>query len=143
MFSALRKKNGFSCRDFAEILRDEFPAANAAGVSLAERPEESGVTYTSDARRYIRDKFKIPQKAERRKDNAHLTCWLPDAVKEVFKISKEKRGFAHDKDYIVFLIMNDMALIEKAARSVGAEQGGIEKDINKNITENGGIVNDC
>lgn len=62
MFSALRKKNGFSCRDFAEILRDEFPAANAAGVSLAERPEESGVTYTADARRYIRDKFKIPQK---------------------------------------------------------------------------------
>lgn len=143
MFSALRKKKGFSCRDFAEVLKTEFPAANAAGVSLAERPEESGVTYTADAKRYIKEQFGIAKKTEHRKDSAHLSAWVPDAVKEAFKKAKEKRGFIHDKDYIVWLIMTDMALIEKTARSGGTEQGGKEKYINNIIAEKEEMSNDC
>lgn len=142
MFSAMRKKKGLSCREFAEVLKEEFPAANAAGVSLAERPDESGVTYTADARRYIRDRFGIVKKTEHRKDSAHLSAWLPEAVKEVFKTAKEKRGFAKDKEYIIFLIMNDMALIEKAARSGGTEQSGRENICTLIIPETEDLSND-
>lgn len=130
MFSATRKKKGLSCREFAEILKIEFPAANAAGVSLAERPDESGVTYTADARRYIKDRFGITKKTEHRKDSARISAWLSETVKDIFEKAKEKRGFITDKDYIVWLIMNDMALIEKAARSGGTEQSGKENICN-------------
>ena len=142
MFSALRKKKGFSCRDFAEVLKTEFPAANAAGVSLAERPEESGVTYTSDARRFIKDRFGIVKKNENRKDREHLTCWLPETVKNIFEDTKKKRGFLTNKDYVVFLIMQDSAIIEKAARSGGTEQGGKENIGNTIISETEGKSND-
>lgn len=143
MYSALRRKNGYTCRSFAELMRKEFPAANASGISLAERPEESGVTYTADARRFIKETFKIGKKQENRKDSAHLTCWLPEAVKDAFLRAKVKRGFMKDKDYMIFLIMQDVAMIERAARSGGTEQGGEEKYINNIISETEELSNDC
>lgn len=142
MFSALRKGKGFSCIEFAEVLKTEFPKANAAGVSLAERPNESGVTYTSEARRFIKRQFGEPERQDHRRDKEHLTCWLPDRVKRAFVIAKEKRGFLTNHDYIIFLIMQDMARIEKAARSGGTEQGGEEKCINSIIAESEDLSND-
>ena len=130
MFSATRKKAGLSCREMAAVLREEFPAANAAGVSLAERPEESGITYTAEARRFIKDRFKLERKPDHRKETAHLTCWMPESVRKVFEKAKAIRGFITNHDYIIFLIMQDMAVIEKAARSGGTEQGGKEKICN-------------
>lgn len=142
MYSALRKKKGYSCREFAEILKTEFPAANAAGVSLAERPEESGVTYTAEARSYINGIFGITKKQENRKSNKRLSCWVPESVKEVFETSKVMRGFNTDHDYIIFLIMQDRAVIEKAARSGGTEQSGKEKYIETIITKKENLSND-
>ena len=143
MYSASRKKNGYTCRGFAELMRREFPAANASGISLAERPEESGVTYTADARRFIKETFKIEKKQENRKDSAHLTCWLSEKMMAIFITAKEKRGFETNKQYIEYLIENDAALIEKAARSGGTEQGGEENYINNIITETEELSNDC
>lgn len=130
MFSATRKKAGLSCREMAVVLREEFPAANAAGVSLAERPEESGVTYTAEARRFIKDRFKLERKPEHRKDSAHLSVWFSEKLMEGLMMAKEKRGFNTIKAYIEHLVMDDIALIEKAARSGGTEQGGKENKCN-------------
>lgn len=117
MYSAMRKRKGFSCRDLAEKMRAEFPVANAAGISLAERPLESGVTYTSDAKKLIKEICGFAEKKEVRKDKATLHCWLPEGVKQAFINAKTKRGFVTDHDYVIFLIMQDIARIEKAARS--------------------------
>lgn len=142
MFSRLRKKKGLSCREFAAVLREEFPKANAAGISFAERPDESGITYTTEARQFIKDRFGVTKKPEHRKSSARISCWVTEAEKEIFRASKEKRGYCTDHDYFVFLINQDSEIIEKAARSVGAEQGGKEKYINSIIAEKENLSND-
>lgn len=142
MFSATRKKNGLSCREWAAVLKEEFPAANAAGVSLAERSDESGITYTHDAQQYIKSRFGIKKKTEHRKDSAHLSVWFSEKLMEGLTMAKEKRGFNTIKAYIEHLVMDDIALIEKAARSGGTEQGGEEKCINSIITESEDLSND-
>ena len=143
MYSAMRKRKGFSCRELAERMKAEFPVANAAGVSLAERPLESGVTYTSDARKLIKEICGFSEKKEGRKDKATLHCWLPEGVKQAFINAKTKRGFITDHDYVVFLIMQDIARIEKAARSGGTEQSGKENICNFIINETEDLSNDC
>lgn len=142
MYSALRKKNHLSCKELAEKMKADFPAANAGGVSLAERPLESGVTYTAEARRFIKKLCGVDEKEQGRKDKARLNCWLPEETKKAFINAKAKRGFLTDHDYIIFLIMQDIARIEKAARSDGAEQGGKEKNLNSIIAEMENLSND-
>lgn len=114
MYSAMRKKLHLSCRDLAILMREDFPAANAAGISLAERPFESGVTYTAEAKKRVREICGYSEKKDGRKDRASVHCWLPEGVKKAFIDAKAKRGFLTDHDYIVFLIMQDIARIEKA-----------------------------
>lgn len=117
MYSAMRKRKGLSCRELAEQMKAEFPVMNSAGISLAERPLESGVTYTSDAKKLIKEICGFTEKKEVRKDKATLHCWLPEGVKQAFINAKTKRGFVTDHDYVIFLIMQDIARIEKAAHS--------------------------
>ena len=52
-YSALRKDKNFSCRKLAKALSEKFPVINAQAISYAERPRDSGITYTMEARRYI------------------------------------------------------------------------------------------
>ena len=143
MYSAMRKRNGFSCKELAERMKSEFPVANAAGISLAERPLESGVTYTAEAKRLIKEICGFTDKKAGRKDKATLHCWLPEGVKQAFINAKEKRGFVTDHDYIVFLIMQDIARIEKAARSGGTEQSGKKNNCNSIIPDKEDLSNDC
>lgn len=143
MYSAMRKRNGFTCKELAERMKAEFPVANAAGVSLAERPLESGVTYTAEARKLIKEICGYEPKKDTRKDRATLHCWLPEGTKKAFIEAKTKRGFVTDHDYIIFLIMQDIARIKKAACSVGAETNGKENISNSIITETEDLSNDC
>ena len=142
MYSAMRKRNHFSCRELADKMKSEFPAMTSGGVSLAERPLESGITYTKAAKEMIKEICGYAEKASNRKDKAHLSCWLPEGVKMAFLNAKEKRGFLTDHDYIVFLIMQDIARIEKAARSTAMEQSGTEKGFSYIIPESEDLSND-
>ncbi len=142
MYSAMRKKKGFSCRELAEQLKPEFPAMTSGGISLAERPLESGVTYTAAAKEMIKEICGYTQKKGNRKDKASVHCWLPEGTKKAFIEAKAKRGFATDHDYIIFLIMQDIARIEKAARSTAMEQSGNEKCFKDIITETEDLSND-
>lgn len=142
MYSAMRKRNGFSCRELAEKLKTEFPAMTSGGISLAERPLESGITYTAEAKKVVKEICGYSEKKSGRKDKATLHCWLPEGVKKAFINAKTKRGFVTDHDYIVFLIMQDIARIEKAARSEATEQSGTTKDCTSIIAEEEGLSND-
>ena len=142
MYSAMRKKKGLSCRELAEQMKAEFPVMNSAGISLAERPLESGITYTTAAKEMVKEICGYPKKNPNRKDKASVHCWLPEGTKKAFLEAKTKRGFVTDHDYIIFLIMQDIARIEKAARSGGTEQSGIEKCFTNIITEREVLSND-
>ena len=141
MYSAMRKKKGLSCRELAEQMKAEFPVMNSAGISLAERPLESGITYTAAAKEMVKEICGYAKKSQNRKDKASIHCWLPEGTKKAFIEAKTKRGFVTDHDYVIFLIMQDIARIEKAARSVGAEQGGNEKCFTNIITESEDLSN--
>ncbi len=143
MYSALRKRKGFSCKELAAMMKTEFPVANAAGVSLAERPLESGITYTAEAKKFVKELCGYKDDKKGRKDQASLHCWLPEGTKKAFIEAKAKRGFVTDHDYIIFLIMQDIARIKKAACSVGAETNGKENICNSIITETEEMSNDC
>ena len=49
----LRERTGLSTRNLANALHEELPKLSAAGVSMAERPDKSGLTYTAKARALI------------------------------------------------------------------------------------------
>jgi hypothetical protein len=142
MYSAMRKRKGLSCRELAEQMKTEFPVMNSAGISLAERPLESGITYTAAAKEMVKEICGYPKKNPNRKDKASVHCWLPEGTKKAFLEAKTKRGFVTDHDYIIFLIMQDIARIEKAACSGGTEQSGVEKCFTNIITEREVLSND-
>ncbi len=129
MYSALRKDKNFSCRKLAKALSEKFPVINAQAISYAERPRDSGITYTMEARRFIDDLCNpaTRRKEEQRKCTEHLSVWLPNGFKELLNTLKTARGFNTIHDYVIFLIMEDKKSIEKAAQSAGTEQGGKTK----------------
>lgn len=129
MYSALRKDKNLSCRKLAKALAEKFPVINAQAISYAERPRDSGITYTMEARRFIDDLCNplTTHKKEQRKCTDHLSVWLPNGFKELLNTLKTARGFNTVHDYIIFLIDEDRKAIEKAAQSAGTEQGGKTK----------------
>ena len=142
MYSALRKDKTFSCRKLAKALSEKFPVINAQIISYAERPRDSGITYTTEARREIDslcNPLTVPKKAER-KSPEHLSVWLPKGFLEVLNTNKKVRGFNTAHDYIIFLIDEDKKSIEKAAQSAGTEPDGKIDCCNENITQNGATV---
>lgn len=126
MYSALRKDKNFSCRKLAKALSEKFPVINAQAISYAERPRDSGITYTMEARRFIDDLCNplTTRKEEQRKCAEHLSVWLPNGFKELLNTLKTARGFNTIHDYVIFLIMEDKKSIEKAAQSAGTKPDG-------------------
>lgn len=142
MYSALRKDKAFSCRKLAKALSEKFPVINAQIISYAERPRDSGITYTTEARREIDslcNPLTAPKKSER-KCPEHLSVWLPKGFLEVLNTNKKVRGFDSIHDYVIFLIDEDKKSIEKAAQSAGTEQDGTINCCEENIARNGATV---
>lgn len=137
-YSALRKDKNFSCRKLAKALSEKFPVINAQAISYAERPRDSGITYTMEARRYIDDLCNpaTKRRKEQRKCTEHLSVWLPEGFRELLNTLKTARGFNTVHDYIIFLINKDKKFIEKVACSAATEtsddkKGGFTKNIPK------------
>lgn len=121
-YSALRKKQGLTCRQLAESLRSEFPAVSISGISQAERSDETGIRFTAEASKAIRKLYGLsqPVSSAGRKDQSRLFCWVSAPVRELFNAQKAAHGFDTDKAYIVWLILNDG--IKKAAPEIPAPQ---------------------
>ena len=113
-------------------MRDVFPAINAAAVSLAERPCESGVQYTPCARKIIDERYEdvtAPTRSNR-KDNESIHVWVSKCVRSAFKTVKRHYGFSTDHDTLIFLITEEYNRIEKAAHSAGTETDGKIEQVN-------------
>lgn len=69
--------------EFAELLRrNGFPACSKAAVSLAERPKETGVQFTPEARETAQRLLNSARRAEKRVNPNKTTVWLDDELRE-------------------------------------------------------------
>lgn len=79
--------------ELAELLRENgFPACSKAAVSLAERPKESGVQFTPEARNVAHGLLKSKRRAENRANPNKTTVWLDDET----RIWLEERAYMED-----------------------------------------------
>ena len=69
--------------DFAAMLREAgFTACSKAAVSLAERPKETVVQFTPQARKVAQGLLNSPRLAENRANPNKTTVWLDDELRE-------------------------------------------------------------
>jgi hypothetical protein len=69
--------------EFAELLRrNGFPACSKAAVSLAERPKETGVQFTPEARETAQRLLNSARRPEKRVNPNKTTVWLDDELRE-------------------------------------------------------------
>lgn len=68
--------------EFAELLRENgFPACSKAAVSLAERPKETGVQFTPEARETAQRLLNSPRRPEKRANPNKTTVWFDDETR--------------------------------------------------------------
>lgn len=97
--------------DFAALLRSHgFPACSKAAVSLAERPKESGVQFTTEARNVAQSLLKRSRRAENRKNANKTTVWFDDETREWL----ETRAYLEDSS-VGEIIRRIVAEAKKAA----------------------------
>lgn len=96
---------------FASMLRSHgFPACSKAAVSLAERPKESGVQFTAEARNVAQSLLARARRAENRKNANKTTVWFDDATREWL----ETRAYLEDSS-VGGIIRRIVAEAKKAA----------------------------
>ncbi len=78
----LRPK-GMTTEQFSGMMRKHgFPACSRAAISLAERPNESGVQFTQRFRNAAQDLLNATRRKENRKNGNKTTVWLDDELRE-------------------------------------------------------------
>ena len=79
------RPDGMKQAELAMILQKcGFHACTTTAVSLAERPKESGLQFTREARKAAEGHFKRPErqeKAENRKNGRKTTVWLDEEMR--------------------------------------------------------------
>lgn len=97
--------------DFAAMLRSHgFPACSKAAVSLAERPKDSGVQFTTEARNVAQSLLKRARRPENRKNANKTTVWFDDATREWL----ETRAYLEDSS-VGEIVRRIVAEAKKAA----------------------------
>lgn len=110
--------------ELAELLRENgFPACSKAAVSLAERPKESGVQFTPEARNVARGLLKSKRRAENRANPNKTTVWLDDET----RIWLEERAYMEDSS-VGAVIRAILMEARKAASDAGTSEAATEKD---------------
>lgn len=76
------RPRGMSQAALAALLRQQgFKACSKVAVSLAERPEESGVQFTPAARNAAQEALQRPRRAENRTNGRKTTVWLDEDMR--------------------------------------------------------------
>lgn len=77
----LRPRNMTQAEFAAMLQREGFSACSKTAVSLAERPAESGVQFTPQARKVAQGLLKSTRRAENRANPNKTTVWLDDDLR--------------------------------------------------------------
>ena len=88
----LRPK-GMTTEQFSGLMKQHgFPACSRAAISLAERPNESGVQFTQRFRNAAQDLLNAPRRRENRKNGNKTTVWFDDETRAWL----EQRSYLED-----------------------------------------------
>lgn len=144
-----KEPNGARTKQIIQIGRDMgYTKYNKIAHCMAENPQY-GLARVPDFQAAV-DKLdgaatatQKPRRADKRKDNARISCWMPEAVKRKFNRSKKYRNYVTDHDYILWLILDDAERIkqEKAAQAADTDLSGRGDNSTSKIQHQEAIVN--
>ena len=118
------RPRGMSIAAFAEMMKDHgFNACSKTAVSLAERPKDSGVQFTPEARNVARGLLNSPRRRENRKNANKTTVWLDDET----RIWCETRAYMEDLPIgeLIRRILRNAMKKEKAATDAGTSEAAV------------------
>lgn len=116
-YREMREAAGMSVRALAEQMKPQFPRISPPGVSFAENPGESGLTYTRDAAavlRYITGADK-PRVAERRRCPVRIQARLTEAESAALNNAREVMGHSTTNDALRYALRLYIAEAKKRA----------------------------
>lgn len=119
-YREMREAAGMSVRALAEQMKPQFPRISPPGVSFAENPGESGLTYTRDAAavlRYITGADK-PRVAERRRCPVRIQARLTEAESAALNNAREVMGHSTTNDALRYALR--LYIAEAKKRAAGA-----------------------
>ena len=113
----MREAAGMSVRALAEQMKPQFPRISPPGVSFAENPGESGLTYTREAAAALRiitgaDK---PRAAERRRCPFRIQARLTEAESAALNNAREVMGHSTTNDALRYALRLYIAEAKKRA----------------------------
>lgn len=110
----LLKEAGVTQAQFVERMKPFYPALTKAAVSVAVRPGESGVQFTTDAKKTACAAFGLVEQGVLRRSNRkkpfRITVWLTKERREF--LDWALRNYRHETmtDLIGFLIDSEMTI---------------------------------
>ena len=126
-YREIREGAGLSVRALAERMKPQFPRLSPPGISLAENPGESGLTYTREAAAALRTITGIekPRKTERRKCPVRMQARLTDAEARELKMARVVMGHITINDALRYALrLYIRAAKRKAAGTAGTVTDG-------------------
>ena len=87
---SLCKEVDLTQKELADLLKPLYPRLSKAAVSVAERPAESGVRFTAEAKKAAYNLTGRVERKPKRVHNHHLTIWLDD--KQLRYLAKQPRS---------------------------------------------------
>lgn len=111
---------------FAELLREHgFSACSKTAVSLAERPKESGVQFTPEARKAAQGLLKSTRRQENRVNGNKTTVWLDDELREWVQTQAYLEGISVGQllRRIIWMAKQDYNILQNPWDSFGESDG--------------------
>ena len=125
-YREMREAAGLSTRALAEQLKPQFPRISPPGISYAENPGESGLTYTREAAAVLRTITGVekPHKMEHRKCPVRIQARLTDAEARELKMARVVMGHITINDALRYALR----LYIRAAKKRAAGAAGTATD---------------
>lgn len=126
-YREMREAAGLSTRALAEQMKPQFPRISPPGISYAENPGESGLTYTREAAAALKtitgvDKMR---KADRRKCPVRIQARLTEAESRELKMARVVMGHITINDALRYALrLYIRAAKRKAAGTAGTATDG-------------------
>ena len=123
----MREAAGLSVRTLAEQMKPQFPRISASGISYAENPGESGLTYTREGAAALRTITGIEKerRPDRRKCPVRIQARLNDAEARELKTARVIMGHITINEALRYALrLYIRAAKRKAAGAAGTVSDG-------------------
>lgn len=123
----MRAASGLTTQELAQKLKRQYPRMSRGVVSYAERPSESGVTYTREAAALVREwtGFEKARKADNRRCPIRVQARITEAERRALNNARRVMGHETVNDALVYALRWYIAEAKRrAAVDVAASHDG-------------------